>query len=468
MPQNNGLNRRTFLRSAGMTAIAGAVGTGTTLRTVTASAAAAAPNGKFDFDTPYNRIGSDSVKWDQALRQNGMDSIVAGMGIADMDFKCAPAITEALTKRIQHENWGYLDMPKSFVDGIVAWNKRRYGLDVNPEAVVVTTGVHPGIIAALRTFCPPGSKVLLNTPTYNGFYGDLTATQTKPEESLMKEVDGRFQIDFEDFERRISQDTNAFILCNPQNPTGNAWSADDLMRLGEICLKRRVIVLADEIHCDFVTKGSKYTPFATLPNRAVVNNSITFKAASKSFGLAAMKCAWFFSDNMDLVNRVKANNRADLSTLGMIASKAAYSGGEEWLNQCVEYIDGNHDFVQKFVKANMPMVKVGAKPQGTYLTWLDVSQVADRIGAKQLAADAAKSATPAAARGARPPSPESMVLRWFAKNAKVALNAGDTYGLGGANHMRMNIATSRKTLEAALNSMANALNDLKKGSTAAL
>ncbi len=151
----------------------------------------------------------------------------------------------------------------------------------------------------------------------------------------------------------------------------------------------------------------------------------------------------------------------------MIASKSAYSGGEDWLNQCVEYIDGNHDFVQKFVKANIPMVKVNAKPQGTYLTWLDVSQVAERIGAKQLAAEAAKTA-PTGGRGGRPPSPESMVLRWFAKNAKIALNAGDAYGLGGANHMRMNIATSRKTLEAALTSMASALNDLKKGSTAAL
>jgi cystathionine beta-lyase len=466
MPQINGLNRRTFLRSAGLTAIAGAVGTGASLHPVTASAAEAAPNGKFDFDTPYNRIGTDSVKWDQALRQNGMDTIVAGMGIADMDFKCAPSITEALTKRIQHENWGYLDMPKSFADGIIAWNKKRYGVDINPESLVITTGVHPGIIAALRTFCPPGSKVLLNTPTYNGFYGDLTASQTKPEENLMKEVDGRFQIDFEDFERRISHETNAFILCNPQNPTGNCWSAEDLMRLGEICLKRRVIVLADEIHCDFVTKGNKYTPFASLPNKAVVNNSITFKAASKSFGLAAMKCAWFYSDNMDLITRVRPNNRADLSTLGMIASKSAYSGGEDWLNQCNDYIDGNHDFVQKFVKANIPMVKVNAKPQGTYLTWLDVSQVAEKIGAKQLAAEAAKTA-PTGGRGGRPPSPEAMVLRWLAKNAKIALNAGDSYGLGGANHMRMNIATSRKTLEAALTSMANALNDLKKGSTAA-
>ena len=468
MAHTDGLNRRSFLRNAGMTAIAGAVGTGSSLRTVAASALEAAPNGKYDFDTPYNRLGTDSTKWDAAVRTNQMDGgIIAGMGIADMDFKCAPAITEALTKRIQHENWGYLDMPKTFVEGIIAWNKKRYNIDVNPESVVITTGVHPGIIATLRTFCPPGSKVLLTTPTYNGFYGDLTATSTKPEESLMKYVDGRYQFDFDDFERRIGPDTNAFILCNPQNPTGNMWSADDLMRIGEICLKKRVLVLADEIHCDFVSKGQKYTPFCTLPNKAVVNNSVTFKAASKSFGLAAMKCAWFFSDNMDLIARIRPNNRADLSTLGMIASKSAYSGGEDWLNQCVEYIDGNHEFVQKFINANVPMVKVGAKPQGTYLTWLDLTQVADKIGAKQMASTQAGNGQGGGGRGGRAPSPEAMVVRWFAKNAKIALNAGDSYGLGGANHARMNIATSRKTLEAALTSMANALNDLKKSSTAA-
>jgi cystathionine beta-lyase len=317
---------------------------------------------------------------------------------------------------------------------------------------VITTGVHPGLIAALKTFSPPGSKVLLNTPTYNGFYGDLTYTGTIPEENPLKLVNGRYSLDFEDFERRISHNTNTFILCNPQNPTGNCWSAEDLTRLGEICLRRRVVVLADEIHCDWVTKGNKYTPFASLPNKAIVDNSITFKAASKSFGLAAMKCAWFYSTNPDYLARVKANNKADLTTMGMIASKAAYAGGEDWLNQCVEYVDGNHDFVDSFIRANMPLVKT-VKPQGTYLSWLDVSAVADKIGAKELAAEASKMQ----AASAKPLTPEQMVERHFVKHAKVHMNAGSTYGYGGQNHMRMNIATSRKTLELALNNLAAAL-----------
>src|SRR4029077_14199992 len=168
-----------------------------------------------------------------------------------------------------------------------------------------------------------------------------------------------------------------------------AWSQEDLLKLGEICLKHRVVVLADEIHCDFVQKGQKYTPFATLPDKAIVNNSITFKAASKSFGLAAMKCAWFFSTNASYMERIKPYNRADLTTLGIIASNAAYGGGEDWLNQCVEYIDGNHDYVVSYIKQNIPMIKA-VKPQGTYLAWLDVSDVAERIGAKRPADEATK------------------------------------------------------------------------------
>jgi len=459
MPQPDGLNRRMFLRNAGMTALAGAAGSHASFAASPAGRFAPPP-GKYDFDTPYSRIGTDSNKWDQQIRTFGIPDLVAGMGIADMDFRCAPEITKALADRVQHEVWGYLDMPKAFVDGIVAWNKRRYGVDVNPESVALSNGVHPGLIAAIRTFCPPGSKVLLFTPAYDGFYSDFRFTGTKPEECLMKVVDGRYRIDFDDFERRISHETNAFVLCNPHNPTGNCWSADDLMRLGEICLRRRVVVLVDEIHCDFVTKGVKYTPFASLPNKAVVNNSLTFKAASKSFGLSAMKVAWFHSDNMDLVARVKANNHPDLATLGIVANQAAYAKGEAWLNECVEYVDGNHDFAQKFIRANMSLVDPGAKPQGTYLAWIDVSKAIDKIGAKQAAADAARE------NSGRGPTAEAVLRDWLAKHARVVLNPGTNYGLGGANHMRVNLATSRRTLEAALTSMAKALDGLKTSTSA--
>ena len=440
------VNRRTFLQQAGLTALWGTVGAsagGT-------ETAATSMQTKYDFDEVYNRFGTESTKFDRQIRLFGKGSVEVGMGIADMDFRAAPVITKALRDRMQHENWGYLDNPRMIVDDVVAWNRRRYGVDINPDQMVISAGVHPALIAAMQAFCPRGSKVLMTTPIYNGFYSDLRFLGLPAAESPMKFADGRYSIDFDDFERRINHDTPVFLLCNPHNPTGNVWSADDLMRLGEICLRRRVIVLADEIHCDFVNKGQKYTPFASLPNKAVVDNSITFKAASKSFGLAAHKVAWFYSTNDELMERTKAHHWVDLNTLGIIANQAAYRGGEDWLNQLVTYVDGLHEFAAHYIKNNIPLLK-WTKPEGTYLAWLDVTELANRIDAKNQAAAASKSE-------GRPLTPENIVERHLVKAAKVHLTPGSGFGLGGANHMRMNLATSRKMLERALTNLATALN----------
>ena len=456
MLQTDGLNRRAFLRNAGLTALAGAAaGSSNPLMAAAAGSAFQAPtNGKYDFDTVYNRFGSHSTKFDQQIRVYGKGSVEVGMGIADIDFRAAPCITDALNARMKHENWGYLDMGEAtpmMTEAVAAWNKKHYGIDIDPNTIVLANGVHPGLIAALITFSPKGSKVLLQTPTYNGFYSDLTASQTKAEDVPLKFVNGKFAMDFDEFERRISIDTHTFLLCNPQNPTGNCWSAEDLTRIGEICLKHRVVVLADEIHCDWVGKGQKYTPFVSLPNKAIVNNSLTFKAASKSFGLAAHKIGWFHSTSPDLLARVKVNHRADLNTMGMVANQAAITQGDEWLRQANEYVDGTHDMVVNYIGDKIPMIKTH-RAQGTYLTWLDVTAVADKINSKQQAADYNKS------KPANMPAltPEQMVERFFVKHAKVHLNQGAGYGTGGANHMRMNIVTSRKLVETALNNIANA------------
>lgn len=466
MSQREGLNRRSFLRNAGLTAVVGTVGTGTTLfpglagiagdgRLSAASGEAPGSGGTFDFDTIYSRIGTDCTKWDRQIELFGKDHIAVGMGIADMDFKVAPAVTQALVKRLHHENYGYLTIPKSHVESIVNWNKRRYGLEIEPSWILHSPSVHPAILSVLRAFSPPGTKVIVQSPTYNAFYSDITAVGCKAEENQLKLVNGRYAMDFEDLERRIDNDTNTIILCNPQNPTGNCWSREDLMTLGEICLRRRVVVLADEIHCDFVRKGEKYTPFASLGNEKIVRNSITFKSASKSFNLAAMKCAYMFSTNPAYLARIKTMgaHREDINTLGMVAHRAAYEEGAEWLDQLLPYIDGNLDYVETFVRANMPLVSV-VKPQGTYLAWLDVSKVADKIGAKEMAAQANKKKAP----GAADVSPETIVERYFVEHAKVHMNAGSSYGTGSAGRMRMNCGTSRKLLQLALTNMASALN----------
>lgn len=451
MAQNAGLNRRAFLRNAGLTAVAGAVGSNAPLAAAAETAFAANPT--FDFDTPYSRVGTDCTKWDRAIAAYGKGNIVAGMGIADMDFRAAPCITKALQERMQHENWGYLTTPQSHVDSIINWNKKRYNLEIKPEWLMHSPSVHPAILSVLRVFSPPGSKILVQTPTYNGFFTDIRQVGCKAEESPLKVVNGRFEMDFEDLERRIGPDTNTLILCNPQNPTGNVWSKQDLMTLGEICLKRRVLVLADEIHCDFVLKGNTYTPFASLPNEAVVRNSVTFKSASKSFNLAAMKCAYMFCSNADHVAKIKLwGHKEDISTLGMVAHRAAYNEGADWFDQLLPYIEANHDFVVKYFAANIPSIKV-YKPQGTYLSWIDVSAVQKKVGADRLAAEMTKKNPPSAA----PVTPEVAMEHWFLDNARIQLNNGSGYGMAGAGHMRMNIGTSRKTLEAALQSLAASL-----------
>ena len=447
MSQNLELNRRAFLKSLGVTAVLGAVGA----KSASASQASGLPSAPlyptYDFDEVFDRVGTDCSKWDSPIATFG-ENIEVGMGIADMDFRAAPCVTKALAERCAHENWGYLRRPDSYVQSIVDWNKRRYDLDVDPGSVVLNTGVHAGLIAALQTFAPPGSRVLLTAPVYSGFYSDLRFTRTVPEDSPMKLVDGRYSIDFEDFERRARR-TNAFILCNPQNPTGNLWSAEDMTRMGEICLEHRVVMLVDEIHCDFVRSGEQYIPFASLPNKEIVNNSITFKSASKSFSISGMKAAWYFSNNQDYIERVRANTRADLNTLGMVATRAALTEGDEWLDESLVYLDGNLDFTETYIRDNMPLVKY-KKPRGTYLAWLDVSEVVEKIGAKTTAAEESASSETEV-------TPERIVQRWFAEHARVYLNPGSSYGTGGPGHMRMNLATTRALVERALGNMASAL-----------
>jgi cystathionine beta-lyase len=440
------VDRRAFLKNAGLTALAGTVGRG-----ASAAPVAEPPPTPYDFDTIYSRIGSDCVKWDRQLRNHGRDSIAVGMGIADMDFRTAPAITKALLQRMQHENWGYLDMPRWYIDSIVNWNKRRYGVEVNPDLLLHSNGVHHGLIAALRAYSPPGTKVLLQPPVYDAFYTDISLVGCTAEENPLKLANGRYTMDFEDLERRISPDTRTLILCNPHNPTGNCWSREDLTTLGEICARRGVTVLADEIHCDFVMKGNTYTPFSSLGNETIVRNSVTFKSASKSFNLAATKCAYLYSANPDHIARIKAaGHRHDLNTLGVVACRAAYDESADWLDQVVSYIDGTMDFVERFIAARLPLVGFD-KPQGTYLAWIDVSQVVDRIGARQMAASA--NAKDPAAKA----TPETMVERYFISKAKVQMNPGSNYGAGGAGRMRVNLATSRKLVELALTNLADAL-----------
>ena len=440
------LGRRAFLRSTGLTAAAGAVGAAAPPAAEAGGRARRQEEGRYDFDTVYDRIGTDSSKWDAQIARYGRERIEVGMGTADQDFRIAPAVSRALRERVAHENYGYLTIPASYKESIVDWNRRRYGLAIDPDTIRHAPGVHPAIISTLRAFCPPGSKVLLQTPGYNGFYTDVRVVGCVAEESPLRLVDGRYRMDFEDLERRIDHDTHAFILCNPHNPTGNVWSKSDLATLGEICARRRVVVISDEIHCDFVTKGHAYTPFAALDDEAVVRNSVTCKSVSKSFNLSMLKCAYLFSTNPGYLERIEGagQHRQAMNTLGVVAAEAAYNEGEDWLDQLLEYIDGTLDFAASYVREKVPGVET-VKPEGTYLAWLDVRAAMEAAG------------LPSADEAGGDATPEEEFQRWLVDHAHVHLNPGSSYGLGGAGRMRMNLATSRRLVERALDNVARAL-----------
>lgn len=451
-------DRRAFLRRAGLATL------GTTVSSSAASAAAqseasavhaagAEPRGgRYDFNTLPSRIGIDSTKWDHQIKLYGRDHIDVGMGIADMDFAQAPCITRALMDRVQKDNLGYMTVPDSYYESIASWNKRRYGLEINPKTIVNSAAVHPSIIAALRAFSPPGTRVLMPCPSYSGFYSDLRRANVLPADVPLAVKNEQFSMDFEALERAMTYDTHALILCNPQNPTGNVWSKSDLLTLGELCLKHRVVVLADEVHCDFIHAGHRYTPFASLPNEAVVRNSITFKSAAKSFNLAGAKAAYFFTTNQEYRDRIMLWHRDEMSTFGMVAHRAAYTEGDAWLDQLSAYIDANMTFVADYMAKHIPLVKM-AKPQGTYLAWLDVSALVERVGARGMAEKANRERNPATT----PITPSHIMEKWFVEHAKVQMNPGGGFGTGGAERMRMNCGTSRKMLELALGNVAAAL-----------
>ncbi len=438
-----GLDRRTFIKSAGLTALAGAVGTGSA-PAIGASSKSALKSGKFDFDTPYNRVGTNCSRWDSPPKNYPSGNFRFGMGVATMDFEAAPCITEALEERIKHHSWGYLSSTDSLRDAIVQWNGNRHNLDLDPQSIVIAAGVYPGVIAGLRAFSPSGTKVLMLTPIYDGFKTHASHTMVIPNESPLLYRDGRWEIDWADLESRMTPDTRTMIVCNPQNPTGNVWTQEELLRIGRMCLEHDIIVLSDEIHSDIVRGGQKYIPFASLPDKDVVNNSITFNAISKTFNLAGMKNAYFHTSNPVLFGRMQQYHRADLSTLGVVANEAAYRHGADWFDQVLPYLDENHRFAEAYVNEHIPLVKV-KKAEGTYLTFFDFSAAMERVGAAEMAKVHNKR------------SPEHYFQDWLVENSGVYINPGSNYGVGGEGHMRMNLASSRVVVKEAFDSMAAAL-----------
>jgi cystathionine beta-lyase len=459
MKKFKGTNRRNFMKgAAGVTALLSATGTSSAL--AMGQSRGGSSKG-YDFDEIYSRIGVNSVKWDNAIRRYGKDKITVPMGIADLDFRQHPAVVKALQNRATYDNYGYETLPSSYYDAIVNWNKDRYGIEVKREWIRNSAALKPGMISSMRGLNPAKGKVILQTPTYSGFKGAVSKAGMRVEMNPMKKIDGRWHMDLEDLAERLDYETKCLILCNPNNPSGECWTADELRALGDLCISRGVTVLADEIHCDYVNKGHKFVPYSSIGEK-YAETSITYRSPSKTFGHANLKVAYFYTQNQDLMDAtmIGGGHDAGCNAFGLIACQTAFEEGAEWVDEVAEYVDSNFDYLVEYVNTagNLSGIEY-SKPEGTYLAWLDCNGLMEKVsGPEQMRAyhDAERDA----GRRHSGLTREGCMGEWIVQNSGVQLNSGSSYGIGSDGFMRMNVAVPLSSLKTALDSLNTAIKKL--------
>lgn len=381
---------------------------------------------KHNFDLVPSRWNTNSYKYDSAPNQE-----IIPLWVADMDFPTAPVVQEAILKRAQHPIFGYVKVPESFYQSTMNWFARRHGWTIPRDAFIYTSGVVPAISAIIQGICKPGDKVLVQTPVYNCFFSSIRNSGCERVDSPLIYEDGTYHIDFEDFEQKASDPgVKVFLMCNPHNPAGRVWTREELTRLGEICLKHQVFVISDEIHCELVMPGYKYTPFASLSQDFMQNSAVCI-SPSKSFNIAGLQIANIIIADAEIQKKVdkaiNINEVCDVNPFGVEALQAAYTPeGEEWLMQLNDYIADNYEYLCAFFRNELPQFPV-TKLEGTYLAWIDVRSLNE--------------------------SSEQLEERLM-EEQKVWINAGSMYGTEG--FIRINLACPRATLE-------EGLKRLKKG-----
>ena len=372
---------------------------------------------KYDFDEQISRRGTDSYKWDSAESEN-----VLPMWVADMDFHTAPAIVDALRRRIEHGIFGYTRVPDSYYEAVTSWFARRHGWKMDREWIIYTSGVVPAVSAIIKALTVPGDKVLVQTPVYNCFFSSIRNNGCEMVSSPLVFADNTYTIDYEDQERKAADPkVKVMLLCNPHNPAGRVWRREELMRIGEICIRHGVTVVSDEIHCEQVFPGHRYTPFASI-SEDFLRHSVTCISPSKAFNIAGLQIANIVCADADRRARIDRaindNEVCDVNPFGVIATQAAYNEGEEWLNQLIEYLHGNYLYMREFCREHLPEFSVTVL-EGTYLVWMDCRKLC--ISSEELE-------------------------RRLVAEAGLWLNAGTMYGAEGEGFMRWNIACPRNTL----------------------
>ena len=376
---------------------------------------------RFDFDTVVPRRGTSSYKWDTPDSDD-----VLPMWVADMDFQAAPCIREALRHRVDHGIFGYVKVPDAFYEAQIDWFARRHGWLQQREWILYTSGVVPAISALIKALTTPGDQVLVQTPVYNCFFSSIRNNGCQVCESPLLYEDGTYHIDFDDFEAKASlPDVKVFLLCNPHNPAGRVWTADELRKMGDICLRHGVFVISDEIHCELTMPGFTYTHFASLSPQFLLH-SATCTSPSKSFNTAGLQIACItIADGLVRKATDKAiniNEVCDVNPFGVIALIAAYTQGEPWLEALRHYLYANYCHLRQYFEQHLPQIPV-TKLEGTYLVWIDCSALG-------------KSST--------------QLSQQLIDRGRVMLSDGEIYGQHHPPFLRINIACPRQTLDAGL------------------
>lgn len=329
------------------------------------------------FDEVIDRKNTDSLKVD-FKQENSLPDSVLPLWVADMDFRAAPCIIEALQQSVDHGIFGYTDIKDDYYQAVSSWFSRRFSWNTQKQWLVVTPGVVYAVATAVRALTEKGDRVLIQTPVYYPFYNVIRDNGRELVENPLIYQDGQYHIDFADFEKKIADNqVKLFILCSPHNPVCRVWTADELKKMGEICHRYGVIVVSDEIHCDFTYSGHVHTIFPEAAPE-MYEHCIICTAPSKSFNLAGLQVSNIWIPGEELREKFKAEVKGSgysvPANLGIKACKAAYRDGEEWFEQCKKYIEENLNYVRAFIRENMPKIKL-VEPEGTYFAWLDCSEM---------------------------------------------------------------------------------------------
>lgn len=324
---------------------------------------------KYDFDRIIPRRNTGSYKWDSAKSDD-----VLPMWVADMDFRTADCIIEALRRRVDHGIFGYTRVPDKYYETVVEWFGRRHGWQFTKDMIIYTSGVVPALSAIIKAMTMPGDKVIVQTPVYNCFFSSIRNNDCEILENPLRYEKCRYTIDYQDLERKASDPkARLLLLCNPHNPAGRVWSADELERLNDICLRNNVMVVADEIHCELVFPGHRFTPFASISGETL-RNSVTCNSPSKAFNTAGLQIANIIAQSPEVraaIDRaININEVCDVNPFGVEALIAAYTEGEEWLSQLVDYLYHNYLTLHEYFAKYLPSLPV-TEMEGTYLVWVD-------------------------------------------------------------------------------------------------